>query len=74
MDYVVVFMMPLYLMFELSWLITGTYWTFGNEKSLDNPENCDHTVYVFSIVVVTNFWIHILTAFVFRGTYQALLL
>lgn len=67
MDNVVVFAMPLYLMFELSWLITGTYWTFGSEKSLDETQHCDHTVYVFSIVVVTNFWIHVLTPLVFLG-------
>ena len=71
MDNVVVFLMPLYLFFELSWLITGTVWTFnvgtinGTVVSLDDPGHCDHTIYVFSIVVVTNFWVHVLTPLVF---------
>ena len=69
MDNLVVFLMPLYLLFELSWLITGTVWTFGNPVSLHNPNNCDHTVYIFSIVVITNFWIHILTPLVFLSEY-----
>ncbi len=29
------------------------------------PFRCDHTVYVFSVVVMINFWIHLLTPLIF---------
>ena len=59
-DNLVVFLLPLYLIFEVGWLITGTVWVTGADK-----ENCDHTIYIFSVVVIVNFWIHILTPLIF---------
>ena len=63
-DNVVVLLLPIYILFEISWLITGTVWVVGSE-GVEDPEKCDHTVYIFSFVVVVNFWIHILTPLVF---------
>lgn len=64
LDNVVVFVLPVYILFEIGWLITGTVWIFGVNGSDD--EECDKkTIYVFSIVVIINFWIHILTPLLF---------
>ena len=60
LDNLVLFLLPLYLIFEVGWLITGTVWVAGTDK-----ENCDHTIYIFSVVVIVNFWIHILTPLIF---------
>ena len=59
-DNIVVFLLPLYILFEIGWLITGTVWIAGSED-----ENCNHTIYIFSIVVIVNFWIHVLTPLIF---------
>ena len=64
MDNIVVFLLPLYVIFEIGWLITGSVWTFGTPEMSD-PEKCDHTIYVFSFVVMMNFWIHVLTPLIF---------
>ncbi|CAB4060768.1 RP-L40e [Lepeophtheirus salmonis] len=66
-DNAVVFLLPLYLIFEVSWLITGTIWVFGS-SSISDPNACDHTLYVFSLVVIINFWIHLLTPLIFMIT------
>lgn len=63
-DNAVVCLLPIYIVFEVAWLITGTFWVMGTPE-VENPEMCHHTVYVFSYVVVVNFWIHILTPLVF---------
>ena len=55
-DNIIVFLLPLYIIFEIGWLITGTVWIAGSED-----EGCNHTIYIFSIVVIVNFWIHVLT-------------
>lgn len=59
-DNIVVFLLPLYIVFEIGWLITGTVWIAGSDE-----QNCHHTIYIFSIVVIINFWIHILTPLIF---------
>ena len=64
LDNIVVFILPIYILFEISWLITGTVWIAGSED-IEKPDSCDHTVYVFSLVVIVNFWIHILTPLIF---------
>lgn len=64
LDNVVVCLLPLYIIFEVAWLITGTFWVVGTD-GVEDPEKCNHTVYIFSYVVVVNFWIHILTPLVF---------
>ena len=51
-----------YIVFEIAWLVTGTVWLIGVDPS---PEKCDKTIHVFSMVVVINFWIHILTPLLF---------
>jgi hypothetical protein len=61
LDNVVVFVLPVYILFEIAWLITGTVWVVGVEET----EECDKTIYIFSIVVIVNFWIHILTPLLF---------
>jgi len=61
LDNVVVFVLPVYILFEIAWLITGTVWVVG----VDEVENCDRTIYIFSVVVIVNFWIHILTPLLF---------
>jgi len=61
LDNVVVFVLPVYILFEIAWLITGTVWVVGVEETQD----CDKTIYIFSIVVIVNFWIHILTPLLF---------
>lgn len=62
LDNVVVFVLPVYILFEVAWLITGTVWVLGVGGG---PEQCDKTIYVFSVVVIINFWIHILTPLLF---------
>ena len=59
-DNVVVFLLPLYILFEVGWLITGTVWISGA-----SIERCNYTLYIFSVVVIVNFWIHILTPLIF---------
>merc|ERR1712032_151370 len=53
--------LPVYIIFEIAWLITGTVWLIG----IDSGSECDKTIHVFSMVVVINFWIHILTPLLF---------
>ena len=53
---------PVYILFELCWLVTGTVWVLDPELSTDT---CDTTIYMFSVVVMINFWIHILTPLIF---------
>jgi len=60
LDNVVVFVLPVYILFEIAWLITGTVWVIGVDVN-----NCDKTIYIFSVVVIVNFWIHILTPLLF---------
>ena len=48
-------------MFELCWLITGTVWVAG----IKDTSTCDSSIFIFSLVVMVNFWIHILTPLVF---------
>ena len=52
--------LSVYILFELCWLVTGTVWVVGAES-----DNCDRTIYIFSVVVIVNFWIHILTPLAF---------
>ena len=63
-DNVVVFLLPVYICFEVGWLITGTVWVVGTQ-GVEDPLKCDHTIYIFSYVVVVNFWIHIATPLIF---------
>lgn len=58
LDNAVVFLLPVYIVFEVCWLITGTVWVIGT-TGVEDPSKCDHTVYIFSLVVMVNFWIHI---------------
>ena len=60
-DNIVVFLLPVYICFEVGWLITGTVWVVG----IDNDAQCDRTIYIFSYVVVVNFWIHVATPLIF---------
>jgi len=60
LDNVVVFVLPVYILFEICWLITGTVWV-----AQVDPSTCDQTIYIFSLVVIVNFWIHILTPLLF---------
>jgi len=60
LDNVVVFVLPVYILFEVCWLVTGTVWVGRTDST-----NCDRTIYIFSVVVIVNFWIHILTPLVF---------
>lgn len=62
LDNVVVFVLPVYILFEIAWLITGTVWVLGVETE---SGQCDKTIHMFSIVVIINFWIHILTPLLF---------
>jgi len=62
LDNVVVFVLPVYIIFEIAWLVTGTVWLIGVDP---DPKMCDKTIHVFSMVVVINFWIHILTPLLF---------
>ena len=54
------FIISVYILFELCWLVTGTVWVARTDS-----ENCDRTIYIFSVVVIVNFWIHILTPLAF---------
>jgi len=66
LDNIVVFVLPVYVLFELCWLITGTIWVAGIDiGSSSNGQTCDTSIYIFSLVVIVNFWIHILTPLVF---------
>lgn len=66
LDNVIVFILPVYILFEVAWLITGTVWLLGINPQEDACEaQCDKTIYIFSVVVVVNFWIHILTPLLF---------
>ena len=49
-----------YILFEIAWLITGTVWVIGVDV-----DDCDKTIHIFSVVVIVNFWIHILTPLLF---------
>eukprot|EP00092_Neocalanus_flemingeri_P009257 GFUD01009963.1.p1 GENE.GFUD01009963.1~~GFUD01009963.1.p1 ORF type:complete len:360 (+),score=44.02 GFUD01009963.1:326-1405(+) len=60
LDNVVVFVLPVYILFEIAWLITGTVWVVGVDVN-----ECDKTIHIFSVVVIVNFWIHILTPLLF---------
>jgi len=61
LDNAIVFIIPVYILFEVAWLITGTVWILtGDEEKV-----CDETIYIFSVVVIINFWIHVLTPLVF---------
>ncbi len=64
LDNLVVFLLPAYIIFELAWLVTGTVWTFG-ASGVSDPSGCARSVYVFSAVVVVNFWLHALTPLAF---------
>ena len=55
LDNLVVFLLPVYVIFEVIWLITGTFWVM-NTPGVEDPGQCNHTVYIFSYVVVVNFW------------------
>ena len=55
LDNLVVFLLPVYVIFEVIWLITGTFWVM-NTSGVEDPAQCNHTVYIFSYVVVVNFW------------------
>ena len=54
------FLISVYILFEVCWLVTGTVWVGRTDST-----NCDRTIYIFSVVVIVNFWIHILTPLVF---------
>lgn len=64
LDNLVVCLLPIYIVFELGWLVTGTVWVFGSSE-VDNPKECSHPLFVFSAVVLANFWLHVLTPMVF---------
>ena len=55
LDNLVVLLLPIYMIFEVIWLITGTFWVL-NSPGVEDPTKCNHTVYIFSYVVVVNFW------------------
>ncbi len=55
MDNAVVLLLPVYIIFEVSWLVTGTFWV-ASTPGIQDPAQCNHTVYIFSYVVVVNFW------------------
>lgn len=68
----------MYILFELCWLVTGTVWVAGVDRGAATCDNTvrtavtvttitmiDAQVYMFSIVVIANFWIHILTPLLF---------
>ena len=55
LDNFVVCLLPVYVVFEVAWLITGTFWVVGT-PGVEDPSLCNHTVYIFSYVVVVNFW------------------
>ena len=52
LDNIVVFLLPVYIVFEVAWLITGTYFVL----SINDDQPCEHTIYIFSCVVIINFW------------------
>lgn len=60
LDNAVVFIIPVYILFEVAWLITGTVWLVSAKDG-----ECDSRVYAFSTVVIINFWIHLLTPVAF---------
>lgn len=62
LDNAIIFIIPVYILFEVAWLITGTVWIVSIDKQ---NEVCDETIYVFSLVVMVNFWIHLLTPLFF---------
>jgi len=61
LDNMVVLVLPIYILFEVGWLITGTVWLVKTKLEVDGEAVCDKTIYVFTAVVIVNFWIHILT-------------
>ena len=67
LDNLVFFAAPVYVIFEVAWLIAGSAWVFGTE-GIEDPRRCEHTVFIFSVVVVINFWIHMLTPLAFVTT------
>jgi len=60
LDNAVVFIIPVYILFEVAWLITGTIWLVQAKDG-----ECDVRVFTFSTVVIINFWIHLLTPVAF---------
>ena len=63
-DNQVAILLPFYILFQISWLITGTVWILGSEE-VETPDSCNHDVYVFSLIVIGNLWIYISTALIF---------
>ena len=54
---------PVYIIFEIAWLVTGTVWLIGVDP---DPEMCDKTIHVFSMVfVLINFMFIVVTNFMF---------
>ena len=53
-------MFSVYILFEICWLVTGAVWVAGVER-----EECGNTVYMFSLVVIINFGVHLLTPLLF---------
>ena len=60
LDNLVVFVMPVYVVFEVGWLATGTAWLASTDAS-----QCSDVVVAFSAVVLANFWLHLLTPLLF---------
>ena len=52
--------MSVYILFEICWLVTGAVWVSGVER-----DQCGNTVYMFSLVVIINFAVHLLTPLLF---------
>lgn len=67
LDNLVFMAAPVYVTFEVAWLIAGSVWLFGT-PGIEDPRRCEHTVFIFSVVVVVNFWIHMLTPLAFVTT------
>ena len=67
LDNLVFITAPVYVIFEVTWLIAGSAWVFGT-AGIDDPQRCEHTVFIFSVVVVINFWIHMVTPLAFVTT------
>lgn len=67
LDNLVFLAAPVYVIFEVAWLIVGSVWVFGT-AGVEDPRRCEHTVFIFSVVVVINFWIHVLTPLAFVTT------
>lgn len=61
LDNAVLFTTVVFVLFEVSWLITGTVW-IAEPQHLECKDSRLHT---FSVVVIINFWIHLLTPVAF---------